>query len=45
VAREFGITGDKVRTVLHRNTTNGPWISNSLETLSKGFILGIDEKH
>ena len=44
-AKEFKITPSKVLTILKRNTLSGPWLSNNLQQLSNGFVLGIDEKH
>ncbi len=45
VALSFNITTSKVKNILISNTNKGPWISNSLESLKKDFVLGIDEKH
>lgn len=45
VAKKLGLTDDKVRLILTRNTSRGPWINQNLEKISNKTVLGIDEKH
>ncbi len=45
IARSFNISVSKVKNILISNTSKGPWISNAIEKLRSGFVMGVDEKH